>query len=99
MTPCPVILLAIISFLVFLSESACAFPLPSASASAKLANSSVKRRMRATEMLKPVDTLTPKASGTNSRNKVIRNPASTMNMTGFRSIILGSSLINDCLTA
>ena len=67
------------------SVSACAFPRPSAIASAKFANSTVNQSQSAIWMVNPVPAR-PEAIS-RARMSVVRMlPSSTTNMTGFRTI-------------
>src|ERR1700678_219806 len=87
----PVSSLAWLSVRVFLSDSACALPRPSATASAKLANSTVNQSHRMIWKVKP--RLSPPV--TRSRRKITVVSAattSTTNITGFLTISRGSSL-------
>src|SRR6202021_858827 len=87
----PVKSLAWLSVRVFRSDSACALPRPSATASAKLANSTVNHSHRMIWKVKP--RFSPPA--TTSRRKItVVNAAttSTTNITGFLTISRGSSL-------
>src|SRR5882724_4999472 len=87
----PVNSLAWLSVRVFLSDSACALPRPSATASAKLANSTVNHSHRMIWKVKP--RLAPPV--TRSRRKITVVSAattSTTNITGFLIISRGSSL-------
>src|SRR6202167_2139196 len=87
----PVSSLAWLSVRVFLSDSACALPRPSATASAKLANSTVNHSHRMIWKVKP--RLAPPV--TRSRRKITVVSAattSTTNITGFLIISRGSSL-------
>jgi hypothetical protein len=74
------------------SVSAWALPLPSATASAKLANSTVAHSQAATS---PTNTLGRPMKST----VVITEPTSTRNITGMRIITRGSSLTNAWPTA
>src|SRR6202158_4187279 len=83
--------LAWLSVRVFLSDSACAWPRPSAPASAKLANSTVNHSHRMIWKVKP--RLAPPV--TRSRRKITVVSAattSTTNITGLLIMTLGSSL-------
>src|ERR1700733_4517105 len=87
----PVKSLAWLSVRVFFSDSACALPRPSATASAKLANSTVNHSHRVIWKVKP--RLDPPV--TRSRRKITVVSAattSTTNITGFLIISRGSSL-------
>src|SRR6202047_374780 len=87
----PVNSLAWLSVRVFFSDSACALPRPSATASAKLANSTVNHSHRMIWKVKP--RLAPPV--TRSRRKITVVSAattSTTNITGLLIMILGSSL-------
>src|SRR5580698_6688598 len=87
----PVSSLAWLSVRVFFSDSACALPRPSATASAKLANSTVNHSHRMIWKVKP--RLAPPV--TRSRRKITVVSAattSTTNITGFLIISRGSSL-------
>src|SRR5712675_1929797 len=87
----PVNSLAWLSVRVFFSDSACALPRPSATASAKLANSTVNHSHKMIWKVKP--RLAPPV--TRSRRKITVVSAattSTTNITGFLIISRGSSL-------
>src|SRR5215470_14235496 len=86
--------LAWLSVRVFFSDSACALPRPSATASAKLANSTVNQSQRMIWKVKP--RLAPPV--TRSRMKITVVSAatiSTTNITGLLIISRGSSLAKD----
>src|ERR1700760_2676128 len=90
--------LAWLSVRVFRSESACAFPRPSATASAKLANSTVNQSQRMIWKVKP--RCSPPV--TRSRRKITVVSAatiSTTNITGFLIIARGCSLTKDARIA
>src|SRR5882757_5060613 len=90
----PVSSLAWLSVRVFRSDSAWALPRPSATASAKLANSTVNHSHRMIWKVKP--RLSPPV--TRSRRKITVVSAattSTTNITGFLIISRGSSLTKD----
>src|ERR1700689_5058211 len=90
----PVSSLAWLSVRVFLSDSACALPRPSATASAKLANSTVNHSHRMIWKVKA--RFSPPV--TRSRMKITVVSAattSTTNITGLLIITRGSSLRND----
>src|SRR4030088_1808789 len=94
----PVTSLAWLSVRVFFSDSACALPRPSATASAKLANSTVNHSHRMIWKVKP--RLSPPV--TRSRRKITVVSAatiSTTNITGFLIISRGSSLTKDDASA
>ena len=96
--PAPVRSLAWLSVRVLRSESACALPRPSATASAKLANSTVNQSQRMIWKVKP--RLAPPV--TRSRRKITVVSAatiSTTNITGFLIISRGSSLVKDARIA
>src|SRR3984885_7491941 len=87
----PVKSLAWLSVRVFRSDSACALPRPSATASAKLANNTVNHSHRMIWKVKP----NPSPPVTTSRRKITVVSAattSTTNITGFLTISRGSSL-------
>ena len=72
--------MATVSARVLRSVSACALPRPSATASAKLANSTVNHSHTATRAAKP--------SVSRMARKVVRTlPSSTTNMTGLRAMV------------
>jgi hypothetical protein len=83
---------ATVSLRALRSVSAWALPRPSATASAKLANSTVAHSQRVT---RPTNTLGPAANST----VVMTEPTSTRNMTGMRIIDRGLSLTSACHTA
>src|SRR6185437_2950697 len=94
----PVSSLAWLSVRVFFSDSACALPRPSATASAKLANSTVNHSHRMIWNVNP--RLAPPV--TRSRRKmtvVSAATTSTTNITGFLTISRGSSLTKADLIA
>ena len=76
---------AMVSARVFRSSSACALPRPSATASAKVANSTVNQSQIATSQAKTLGSL---IASTVTRTL----PSSTTNMTGLPAIRRGSSL-------
>ena len=89
---------ATVSERVLRSVSACALPRPSATASAKLANSTVNHSHAATS---PANTLSDAvADGSFWKNStVVRTlPTSTTNITGLRAIWRGSSFTNESPT-
>ncbi|MNW62278.1 hypothetical protein D3C74_403970 [compost metagenome] len=87
--------LAMVSDFVLRNVSAWALPLPSASASAKLANSSVNSKMKNTAMLYPRPASDAvKRSGLIHNKSVMNVPTSTMNMTGFLIMTTGLSFLN-----
>src|SRR6266567_8073851 len=96
--PAPVSSLAWLSVRVLRSESACALPRPSATASAKFANSTVNQSQRMIWKVKP--RFAPPV--TRSRRKITVVSAatiSTTNITGFLIISRGSSLTKDARIA
>ena len=76
---------ALVSFCVFFRLAACALPRPSATDSAKFANSTVISRMMQTTRLytRRLASCSPNSPGTKHRASVMKNPISTTNMTGF----------------
>ena len=87
--------LAIVSVFDLRKVAACALPRPSATASAKLANSTVNQSQRLIWNENPY----PPAPVTRSRRKssvVSAATTSTANMTGLRTMRRGSSLRNAC---
>ena len=76
---------AVVSVLARRSVAACALPRPSATASARLANTTVSQSQTTTAQAKTLESVTA--------NTVERTaPTSTTNMTGLRTMTLGSSL-------
>ena len=78
------------------SAFACAFPRPSAIASAKFANTTVSQSQTATVPVNQSGSESPEEN--RSRKKiavVITLPTSTMKMTGFRKSVRGSSFRNE----
>ena len=98
---CPAegILCASTSFREARSESACAFPLPSAIASAKLANRTVNQRMTAIAKVKPPGASFMPISDTPHRTLVRIAETNTRNMTGFLACVFGFNLIKESLIA
>src|SRR5512146_610264 len=95
-TPSSLRRFAIVCVRVFRSASAWALPLPSAMASAKLANSTVNHNQ--------TDTCRPKPNGSSAERKrsptVVRDaPTSVTNITGFFIIVRGCSFRNEAMTA
>src|SRR6266404_1037188 len=89
--PKPVNSLAWLSVRVFRSDSACALPRPSATASAKLANSTVNHSHRMIWKVKP--RLAPPMARSRTKITVVSAATvSTTNITGFLIISRGSSL-------
>src|SRR5215207_4287259 len=84
--------LAMVSDRALRRVSACALPLPSATASAKLANSTVNHRNRATSPAKRFSL--PEASPMSRKNRIVVTmlPTPTTSMTGLRTINRGCSL-------
>ena len=79
--------LAFVSCFVFFREAACAFPLPSATDSAKFANNTVTNKIAVTiPLYTRYSALPPNNVGNIVKSNVIRNPISTTNMTGFFTI-------------
>ncbi|MGY4326638.1 hypothetical protein ACVWWG_001055 [Bradyrhizobium sp. LB7.2] len=96
--PAPLRSLAWLSVRVLRSDSACALPRPSATASAKLANSTVNQSQRMIWKVKP----RPAPPVRTSRRKIAVVSAattSTTNITGFFTISRGSSLVKEALIA
>ena len=85
---------AVVSARVRRSEAACALPRPSAIASAKFAKTTVNQSQKATWPVKS-GLPEPEKSSCSQTTVEIRLPTSTMNMTGFRSWMRGSSLRNE----
>ena len=76
---------AMVSALVFRSDSACALPRPSATASARLANTTVSHSQNTISQANQL--------GVKIARMVLQTaPISTMNMTGLRQSVRGSSL-------
>src|SRR5216684_1411177 len=90
--------LATVSVLARRRVAACALPRPSATASAKLANSTVNQSQRLICRAKPQP---PWPLTTSRTNRIVVRLAttSTVNMTGFRTIALGLSLRKASMTA
>src|SRR5262245_11187138 len=79
--------------------SACAFPRPSAMASAKLANRTVNQSQRDTAKMNQAGA-SPRARSAWMKSAVVRTlPTSTTNMTGLRTCMRGSSLRNESTSA
>ena len=83
------------------SDAACALPRPSATASARLAKSTVSHSQRATAAVKPtgVPAFSVPAAGGRKGSAMASAvvsiaPMSTMNITGERHICRGSSFLN-----
>ena len=93
------ILCASTSFREARKESACALPLPSAMASAKLANKTVNQRMMAIAKVKPPGASFMPKSDTTHKTLVRIAETNTKNMTGFSAWVLGLNLINESLIA
>ncbi|MPM72893.1 hypothetical protein SDC9_119869 [bioreactor metagenome] len=87
---------ACISFCVFFRLSACALPLPSATASAKFANNTVISRITDTIALYSTKLApsSPNRPGKKQSSSVTTNPISTTNMTGFFIMYRGFSFLN-----
>jgi hypothetical protein len=81
------------------SVAACALPRPSATASAKLANSTVTHSQRMIWKVKPRCALPPVSRSRMKITVVSAATISTTNITGFLISMRGSSLTNDCLIA
>ena len=93
------ICLAWMSFRDFRSVSACAFPRPSAIASAKFANSTVNQSQREIARMKP-GRASPRPTSDWIQRAVVKTlPTSTTNMTGLRAMCRGSSLRNESTMA
>ena len=71
---------------------ACAFPLPSAIASAKLANNTVNQSQRLICRVKNISARFCRPISRNNRIVVIAAPTHTINMTGLRTCMRGFSL-------
>src|SRR6266508_3876105 len=84
--------LASVSDRVRRSVAACAFPRPSAIASAKLANSTVNHRNAATSAVKTFSSAVERAMSRKNRTVLRKLPTSTTNMTGLRTWTRGWSL-------
>src|SRR5262249_27939180 len=79
--------------------SACAFPRPSAMASAKLANRTVNQSHRDTAKMNQAGA-SPRARSAWTKSAVVRMlPTSTTNMTGLRTCTRGSSLRSESTSA
>src|ERR1700758_1372368 len=90
--------LAWLSVRVLRSESACALPRPSATASAKLANSTVNHSQRMIWRVKP--RCSPPVTRSRRKITVVKAATtSTTNITGFFSISRGCSLVKDAAIA
>ena len=76
---------ASVSFWVFFRLAACALPRPSATDSAKFANSTVMSRITATTILyiRRLLPTSPNSPGKKESSKLMKKPTSTTNMTGF----------------
>ncbi len=85
--------LACVSVRVRRRDSACAFPRPSATASAKLANSTVNQSHSTIWNEKPI-LAPPVATSFSKRTVVSSETTATTNMTGLRARLLGLSLRN-----
>ena len=83
---------AMVSERVLRSVSACALPRPSATASAKFANSTVNQRNTATSAAKTFSFVLAEPRFVKKRIVVRTLPTSTTNMTGFRIMWRGFSL-------
>ena len=94
--PSSKIFLALVSFFVFFNVSACAFPLPSATDSAKFANNKVINKIMETSILYLLALSLPSfiKFGKKASNRQIINPISTTNITGFFIIYLGFNFKN-----
>ena len=89
---------AIVSARVRRRLAACALPRPSAIASAKFANSTVNQSQKATWPVNSTLPVPPPSSSCTQITVVIRLPSSTMNITGLRTWIRGSSLRSESMT-
>ena len=78
---------------------ACAFPRPSAIASAKLANRTVSQSHTAITPTNHSSPVRPRARSSTKMTLVTTLPSSTMNMTGFFNCSRGSSFGNESRTA
>ncbi len=74
---------------------ACALPRPSAIASAKLANRTVSQSQIAITPTNHSSAVCPRARSSTKIAVVITLPSSTMNMTGLRTWLRGSSFGNE----
>ena len=81
------------------SAFACALPRPSATASAKFANSTVSQSQTAITPTNQSEPVCPRARSSTKIPVVITLPSSTMNITGFLSWSRGSSFGNESRTA
>ncbi len=90
--------LARVSLRVLRMASACALPRPSATASAKLANSTVNQSQAA---IWPENRAPPLPAARSRRNRTVttRDTASVTKMTGFLASVRGSSLWNAAMAA
>ena len=87
-----------VSALALRRVAACAFPRPSAIASAKLAKSTVNQSQKATCPVKS-GWPTPVSSSWTKTIVVTTLPTSTMNITGFLNCRRGSSFVKESTTA
>ncbi len=83
---------AVISLRVARSASACALPRPSATASAKFANTTVSQSQSATTPVNHRSSVRPRNRSARKMPVVIALPTSTTNITGLRTCTRGSSL-------
>ena len=94
---------AFVSFWVFFRLAACAFPRPSATDSAKFANRTVINSTTQTMILysrRFVPVLTsPNSPGKKDSSSVMKQPASTTNMTGFFIMYTGFSFAKEPISA
>ena len=81
------------------SAFACALPRPSATASAKFANSTVSQSQNAITPTNQSEPVCPRTRSSTKIPVVITLPSSTMNITGFLSWSRGSSFGNESATA
>ncbi len=87
------------SWRAFRRVSACARPRPSASASAKLANTTVNHRRRDMARVNPLVPSGVPARDSKNSTRVSKAPTHTTNITGLRTCTRGSSLRNEFVTA
>ncbi|KGS04337.1 putative lipoprotein [Burkholderia sp. ABCPW 111] len=81
------------------NDAACAFERPSASASAKFANSTVNHSHSATARMKPAGASASPRSAAIHRTVVRMLPTYTQNITGLRNCVRGASLRNESTKA
>lgn len=90
---------AITSFFALRSDAACAFERPSASASAKFANSTVNQSHSAIARMKPAGASACPVSAAIHSTVVRMLPTYTQNITGLRNCVRGVSFLNDATIA